>query len=440
MSNFSSFKVRAFFCAFVLVGAFCFGSTVEYAQSLPDARQTVGAFDALLDDYKTLRQGDFNPLKNNSASGVSLAQRENVSPNAGELDASLNVNIDSYPGNVRSMVVQPDGKILVAGYFKTVNGIRRKSITRLNADNSLDSTFSANVGGTILAVALQSDGKIIIGGAFLTVGGATRNRIARLNADGSLDTTFNPGAGADGLVYDVAVQADGKILLGGNFYAVNATNNYGVARLNPDGSVDGSFVSPIPFPAPSPIPPFQTPSVVYSLALQPDGKILIGGYIVSRYNGSTTTWNPVARLNQNGAFDSSFNSITSNSNALKIALQPDGKILMAGSFSTINGVSRKYIARFNADGSLDASFDTGTGPSAPVFTIYLQPDGKILLGGIFSTINETARNRLARLNADGSLDNNFVPSGGFLPGTIQSIVSLPNGKVLVGGSFNAIAN
>jgi hypothetical protein len=77
---------------------------------------------------------------------------------------------------------------------------------------------------------------------------------------------------------------------------------------------------------------------------------------------------------------------------------------------------------------MTCSKNGSVGPSAPVFTIYLQPDGKILLGGIFSTINETARNRLARLNADGSLDNNFVPSGGFLPGTIQSIVSLPNGE------------
>ena len=433
MSYLISFKQRTFF-AFVLSAIVCFGATTAPAQIAPEPQQIFSAFDPLLNDYKTLRQGNFNPLENNSANTVLANQTEN-SPSAGELDASLNVNIDSYPGNVRSIVPQPDGKILVAGYFKTVNGVRAKSIARLNADYSLDSTFSASVNGTILAVALQPNGKIIIGGAFLVAGGANRNRIARLNADGSLDTTFNPGTGADGIVYDVAVQADGKILISGNFYTVNSTNNYGVARLNDDGSVDGSFVSPIPFPLPSPVPPFQTPGIVYSIAVQTDGKIVIGGFIVSSYNGTTAAWTPIARLNPNGAFDSTFNRITSNSNALKVAIQPDGKIMMAGSFSTINGVARNYITRFNADGSLDASFDTGMGPNLPVYTIYVQPDGKILLAGAFSTINGISRSRLARLNADGTLDNGFNPSGSLLLGTVQSIATLPGGKVLVGGSF-----
>ena len=433
MSYLLSFKRRTFF-AFALAAIVCFGATTASAQIAPETQQVVGAVDSLLNDYKTLRQGNFNPLKNNSPNTVLANQTEN-SPSAGELDASLNVNIDSYPGNVRSIVPQPDGKILVAGYFKSVNGFRAKSIVRLNADNSLDSTFSASVNGTILAVALQPNGKIVIGGAFLVAGGTNRNQIARLNADGSLDTTFNPGSGADGIVYDVAVQADGKILLGGNFYTVNSTNNYGVARLNDDGSVDDSFVSPIPFPLPSPVPPFQTPGIVYSIAVQTDGKIVIGGFIVSSYKGTAAVWTPIARLNPNGAFDLTFNRVSSNSNALKVAIQPDGKIMMAGSFSTINGVTRNYITRFNPDGSLDASFDPGMGPNLPVYTIYIQPDGKILLGGAFSTINGTSRGRLARLNADGTLDNGFNTSNSFLPGTIQSVVTLPSGKVLVGGSF-----
>jgi uncharacterized delta-60 repeat protein len=182
--------------------------------------QNIGAVDPLLNDYRFFRQGNFNPLQNNSAVGVSFNRRES-SPAVGELDASLNINIDSYPGSVSVVKVQPDGKILVGGYFRTVNGARHKSIVRLNADYSLDSAFSANVSGTVLAAAVQTDGKIVIGGSFLAVGGASRSRIARLNADGSLDATFNPGAGMNNLVYDVAVQPDGKILVGGNFSALN---------------------------------------------------------------------------------------------------------------------------------------------------------------------------------------------------------------------------
>jgi uncharacterized delta-60 repeat protein len=336
--------------------------------------------------------------------------------------------------------VQPDGKILVAGYFRTINGIRHRSIVRLNADYSLDSTFSADINGTILAVALQSDGKIIIGGAFLTVGGVNRSRIARLNADGSLDTTFNPGAGADNLVYDVAVQADGKILLGGNFYRVNTTSNYGIARLNADGTADASFISPISTPIPSPNPPFPISGIVYSIVIQPDGKIVVGGYIVSRYIGLTATWTPVARLNANGTFDSSFNFVNASGNASDVALQPDGKILFAGGFTLINNVRRNCFARLNADGSLDAAFDPGTGANRPISSIFLKPDGKILIVGRFTTINETAREGIAQINADGSLDNNFVPTGGFMPGTIQSVISLPGGKVLVGGAYGGFLN
>ncbi|HLM59846.1 MAG TPA: hypothetical protein VK308_03475, partial [Pyrinomonadaceae bacterium] len=423
------------FITLVLTAMFCCTAVAGNAQSATEARQNVGAIDPLLDDYRFLRQGNSNQLKNNPANDSFVSQKANL-PTAGELDASLNVNIDSYPGNVRTTAVQPDGKILVAGYFRTVNGIRHKSIVRLNADFSLDSTFSADVNGTILAVALQADGKIVIGGSFLSAGGANRNRIARLNTNGSLDTTFNPGTGADNLVYDVAVQADGKILLGGNFYTVNSANNYGIARLNADGSVDSSFVSPLPVPVPNPNPLLLTPGVVYSIAVQTDGKILIGGFIVLNYASSGIVMTPVTRLNTNGAFDSSFNQVSGNSSALKLALQPDGKILMAGNFTTLNGVNRNYIARLNADGTLDNSFNIGSGPNSQVFTIYIQPDGKILLAGFFASINGTTRNRIARLNSDGTLDDTFVPSGSFLTGTIQSVISLPNGKIVAGGSFS----
>ncbi len=417
---------------FVLVTFFCFGgSFLIGAQTAAD--NGIGAIDPLLENFKSPRRRNYDHSGNTSPNDDFRKQPNAVSPADGELDPTLNVTIDSIPGNVRATVVQPDGKILVGGYFRSVNDERQKSIARLNADFTLDSSFSAEVNGTILAIAVQTDGKIVIGGSFTLVGGASRNRIARLNADGSLDTSFNPGAGADALVYDVAVQPDGKILIGGNFYQVNSKSSYAVARLNSDGSVDSSFTSPIP-------PPISTtnalpiPAIVYSIALQTDGKIIIGGFIVERYDLVIIT-TPIARLNQDGSFDPSFALVTGNSNALKVAVQSDGKILLVGYFTAINEVGNNFIARFNPDGSLDSSFKTGTGANNPIFTLALQPDGDILIGGLFSTFNGKSRSQVARLNADGSTDTAFDPASTFRLGTIYSLSALSGGKVLIGGSF-----
>ncbi len=412
-------------------------SVAGYAQDTPAIEQQRGTIDPLFENFKSPRRNYDDSFKNLSAGDAFQHQRNAVSPSAGELDPSVNVNIFSTPGNVQTTAVQPDGKILVAGFFRTVNDVRRKSIVRLNADFSLDTTFFAEVNGTILTVARQTDGKIIISGAFTVVSGASRNRIARLNSDGSLDATFNPGAGADALVYDVAIQTDGKILLGGNFARVNSVNNYAVTRLNTDGSADVSFTSPIPAPPPSSNPtlPGPIPSLVYSIALQTDGKIFIAGFIVKSYNPSLVA-TPIARLNQNGTFDATFDPGTINSNALKVVVQPDGKILLVGYFNTINGVNRNYIVRFNTDGSLDTSFNIGTGANSPILTAAVQPDGKILISGFFNSFNGTNRQSVARLNADGTLDMSFDTGNGFsLRGTIKSITPLPGGKVFVGGSF-----
>ena len=419
---------------FVLVTFFCFGgSFLIGAQTAAD--NGIGAIDPLLENFKSPRRRNYDHSGNTSPNDDFRKQPNAVSPADGELDPTLNVTIDSIPGNVRATVVQPDGKILVGGYFRSVNDERQKSIARLNADFTLDSSFSAEVNGTILAIAVQTDGKIVIGGSFTLVGGASRNRIARLNADGSLDTSFNPGAGADALVYDVAVQPDGKILIGGNFFQINSTNNFAVARLNSDGSADTSFVSPIPPPLPSPSPSPSPAGIVYSIALQTDGKIIIGGHIVKRFSPVLIT-SPVARLNLDGSFDASFAAVTGNNDALKVAVQPDGKILLAGYFSSINQVGNNFIARLNADGSLDSSFKTGTGANRPIYTLSLQADGKILIAGIFSTFDGKNRNQVARLNADGSLDAAFDPgNSSFGFGTIYSIIELPDKKVLIGGAF-----
>jgi uncharacterized delta-60 repeat protein/uncharacterized repeat protein (TIGR01451 family) len=366
-----------------------------------------------------------------------------AAPSDGSLDTSF--NIGATPGTngaVLAIVVQPDGKILIGGTFTTVRGVIQNRIARLNADGSLDTTFNtgANVGtdDLVTAIALQPDGKIIVGGDFTTARGVTQNGIARLNADGSLDTTFNTGANVGvttgvfaSLLRAVAVQPDGKILIGGYFTTARGVVQNAIARLNADGSLDTSFNTGANV---------GTDLYVLAIAVQPDGKIIIGGDF-STVRGVTRIGS--ARLNADGSLDTSFTNTgtdpVTEASVVAIAVQPDGKILIGGNFTTARGVVQNRIARLNVDGSVDTSFNTGANPgtdSSIVNTVALQPDGKILIGGTFTTARGVVQNAIARLNADGSLDTSF--NTGANVGTnafVYAVAVQPDGKVLIGGDF-----
>ena len=179
--------------------------------------------------------------------------------------------VDSFDPNanndVRVLAVQADGKILVGGFFTSIGGQTRNRIALLNPDGSLDATFDPNANQGVFAVPVQADGKILVGGYFTSMGGQTRNRIARLSPDGSLDATFDPnvtGTTGTGAVFAVAVQADGKILVGGDFTSISGQTRNNIARLNPDGSLDASFDANAKY-------------FVFAVAVQADGKILVGG-------------------------------------------------------------------------------------------------------------------------------------------------------------------
>ena len=204
--------------------------------------------------------------------------------NDGNLDTGFNPNANS---EVRTVAVQADGKILLGGSFTSVGGVARNRIARLNGNGSLDPEFYPNANSEVYSIAVQADEKILLGGPFTSINKMTRHRIARLNSDGSLDTGFNPDAGGSGstLVASVAVQADGKILLGGFFTSVGGMTRNNIARLNSDGSVDNGFDP-------------NTNNVVYSAPVQADGKILPGGFFTSV---GGTPRNRFARLNNDNA-------------------------------------------------------------------------------------------------------------------------------------------
>jgi uncharacterized delta-60 repeat protein len=317
----------------------------------------------------------------------------------------------SANGTVYALAQQPDGKIVVGGYFTNLVGQARYYLGRLNVDGTLDPYFEPRANGSVECLCLQADGKVLVGGWFTSLAGQPRNRIARLNPDGTLDQDFNPGASSS--VECIAVQPDGKILLGGNFTTLAGQPRSYLARLNPDGTLDESF-NP------------GANAAVYAVALQTDGRIVVGGKFTALAGQAC---NRLGRLNSDGTLDTTFNP-GANADVYSAAVQPDGKVVVGGNFTTLGGAARSYVARLNPDGTLDNSFTNGA--NRLVYTLGLQADGKILVGGRFTTLAGQPRNYLARLNPDGTLDPWLSPSAN---AEVYSLVVQPDGKVLVGGSF-----
>ena len=350
-------------------------------------------------------------------------------------DGALDTSFDPGTGansTVETTSIQADGKIIIGGWFTSYNGTNINRIARLNDDGTLDNTFDPGTGpnNTIRTTFIQVDGKIIIGGNFTSYNGDSSIKyLARLNADGTLDSGFNTGgAGASSSVYTTYVQDDGKILIGGNFTSYNGTGSNYLARLNADGTLDTGFNSG----------GAGANWYVRTIAVQTDGKIIIGGGF-SSYNGASRYY--IVRLNADGTLDTSFSTGTAANGYIRtIAVQTDGKIIIGGEFLTYAGTNRNGIARLNADGTHDTSFDPGTGAlytgssNTGIWTTAIQDDGKIIIGGYSSTFNGTVINRIARLNADGSLDNTFDQGAG-VDSVVLSNSIQTDGKIIIGGGF-----
>ncbi len=257
---------------------------------------------------------------------------------------------------------------------------------------SADDGFNPNANNHVNALVVQADGRIVVGGEFTTMGGQPRSRIARLNPDGTLDTAFNPAA--NGVVRSLALQADGKILVGGEFSTMGGQPRSRIARLNADGSLDTTF----------------NPEANYSvnaLAVQADGRILVGGDFTT-LNGVTRNF--IGRLNANGTLDTTFNP-GADGRVYTLALQADGKIVVGGDFTTLGGQPRDRIGRLNANGTIDDDFNPGAG--SWVGALAVQPDGKIVVGGGFLTLGGQTRHYIGRLTNDTpALQNLAVASDG----------------------------
>jgi len=297
----------------------------------------------------------------------------------------------------------------------------------------LDPTFQIGTGfeDGMDAIAVQPDGKIIVAGQGDTYRDVPFKRIIRLNADGSPDPTFN---GPDLLIYEnynsIVLQPDGKILALSHYTTdVNSTTPYyHFKRLNTDGSLDTTFNA-------GGIGVVETPSSwIDVMAVMPDGKIMIGGQF-AQYNGVASK--NIARLNADGTLDTTFNVGTGfNSSIYSFCAQPDGKVIVSGGFSSYNGSSASSFIRLNTDGTKDTTFTpdrvSGVGKMA------LQSNGNIVISGGFTSISGVSRSDLAILNPNGVL----IPTGGTPPGItgasnerILDFAVQPDDKIIVVGYF-----
>jgi len=349
----------------------------------------------------------------------------------GSLDQTFNSfdNGNNYSvganGNVKVIKPQTDGKILIGGEFTTYNAESVNYITRLNADGSKDATF--NVGGlgangVVNTIAVQTDGKIIIGGSFSTYNGASVGALVRINSNGTLDNTFNVGGvGLQGEVLDIIVVSGNKIIAAGNISSYNNAVVNNLIQIKTNGTLESTFN----------VGGAGVIGTVYSLALQTNGKVLVGGS-VTEYN--TIPVNYIFRINSNGSYDNSFvnNGEIINGTVKTIAIQTDGKIL-AGCY---------VVSRLNTNGTVDTSFNytqANANISLGINKIVLQNDGKFIMitGTNFGIFYDIEPRKCIRRNSDGTNDVSFNYADKFLNENIYSMALLPNGKIVLGQEFNS---
>ncbi|MBV9957135.1 MAG: VCBS repeat-containing protein [Acidobacteria bacterium] len=240
-------------------------------------------------------------------------------------------------------------------------------------DYMVDPSFNPTFGGRthqfwdfLNAVAVQPDQKILVGGNFTNVNGNDIKLIVRLNPNGTRDTTFNPplGAGANDQVETIKLLPDGKMYVAGTFH-IGTTVTY-LVRLNADGSLDSSFVTPLA-------------GVVKSIDLYPDGRFMACGAIGSPFD---PTWSKLARFNQDGSRDTSFQANIAGNTCYDVKLLPDGSMYAAGTITGVNGIGIPGLVKLSATGVRDASFNVYTESypfiSREHYRLALQPDGKLL--------------------------------------------------------------
>ncbi|MBL8778128.1 MAG: hypothetical protein JNK12_19465 [Acidimicrobiales bacterium] len=393
---------------------------------------------AVQDDGRILAAGDFE---------LSSLSRENVIrllPD-GRRDPTFDPSRVTY---VNDIEVLEDGRVLLAGTFRNAQGGRRQGLAMLFPDGRLDPSFKdPEIEGSVNSVVDLGDGRILIGGDFYTVNNLNHHGVARLDLTGELDPTFSdPEFGVERLddlrgVREVAVDEEGRVVAVGDFATVAGESHPSIVRLLDTGAIDPTFVPAV----------VSSSAGVEDLALQEDGRIVISGDFAS-VGGSSRA--DVARLLEDGALDTSFTnpavSAGPPSNPARVedvALQGDGGIVIGGDFRLVGGELRRNAARLLPNGELDATLANPL-VDAPVLGVAVAPDAKIVLGGSFTHVETRSWTFIARLRAvsippSGVLDPSFggdgVVQSALVPSVFATDVAIqPDGRIVSAGSASGI--
>ena len=401
-------------------------------------------------------------------------------------------------GSINTITLLHDGKIMVGGYFSSWNGTAYTGIVRLNPNGSIDAGFQLTGSGLhpyfagssvgVLSVKELPDYSLLVGGNFIYYDNTLSPGLVKLSSNGALDNSFHMDSKfnvtSNFIVQCLAITSQNKIIAGGHFYVPDVSNQVykDAFLLNADGSLDANAIMSGPdnsktftagglsfiFPRPdgsflgigdysgyydsifisnislyTPLlyldrsfrNSFLQKGLVNVTIVQPDGKYLVNGNFSQYDTNYTYQRRYIARLLPNGDLDTSFGNIDVDGPVYAMALQDDGKVLGLGNFSSVGSVSKKALARFLPDGSLDAGFDPGNGPSDPttLYCLHIQNNQYIYVGGGFSSFNNTPHQGIVRLLMDGSVDVSFnsVSSPLYAP---ASIITTADGKVIAAES------
>jgi uncharacterized delta-60 repeat protein len=361
---------------------------------------------------------------------------------------------------VKAVAVQPwDRKIIIGGSFTLSTGgaspVTRSNLARLNFDGSLDTAFTAEADGPVNAIVIQLDknnpdapdkNPILTGGSFTSItwtpplGGlpqqVNRKGVAQLSAVNGLPTPFDPGTGNGSTVVNaIAVDpATGSIVLGGSFTEMAASPCRNIARVSSGGAFQSDFSKGV------------TGGAVYAIVVLEGSRTVAGGSF-SRLVGDSADkpHGYLAKFDDRGVPDTSFVPAPSGT-VRALALQPDGSLIMGGDFSSVNAKERLHLARVDGDGDLDG-FDPGIGGSAAsVAAVAMQPDGKILIGGSFDSILHPSgapvlgevtatRKGVARLRLNGAVEDGIDPAP---DAAVSALAVQPDGKFLIAGGFASV--
>jgi hypothetical protein len=347
-------------------------------------------------------------------------------------------------GSVFALVETHDGSErswVVAGSFTLIGGHARERVARLREDLSVDPDFNfAVTGGSVWCVAVDDVGRILIGGTFTHVDGAARNRMARFVRSGGewLLDEFNPNFG--GAVRAIAIPPAGPIYVCGSFTSVGGTPQARIAKLDPITGIHDPAFDPRPS------------ADVYAMALDADGRLVIAGEFTSLQPGGpgnpSFTRGRVARLDPNGSVDAGFNP-NANSWVSNVLVQPDGRILLGGAFTSLRpnnnifSYARGRIARVHASGLIDSAFNPGTTlNNGNVDTIALAANGHLLVGGNFTIAGGSVRDRLVLLDGSGGVLTHFTQNMNSTVRTAHFAISPEDGaaRAWVAGEFTSIGS